>query len=374
MKPDLLLSAPCNRVRSRIRKVRDLEWNVGLLRHGQEAVGNWINVLLIDCPAFVPGHHVFCLRGSDSENKLAERVDGQSPPQNPLNSREPWVVPSVDSSPFYELFQLSLRHYSVAHVKAGVGPNIDRAQLQLLDKPAILLVPIFVLHCPERMGDPLNGVDDWTGEIISRIDLIFGTSFMVRLRLAPVYCRIPHALVWVLHPDFGAKDALKPVLRALFHLAPSPFVLSNRELPRVGFDSIHPLRPHLLDRGVINIGESLIDEFVGVCQDRFKMIGCGRWRFVLYAQGLQVAHDIVYELLALFLRVCVVKAQETFTFPVFGEEVIQQHCLCVTNVEVTGWLRRESCHHFSHDGSRERNVKRSVAFSFLLLRLLRVAL
>jgi hypothetical protein len=55
-------------------------------------------------------------------------------------------------------------------------PDVNTSEFKGLDHPLILGIPITVFVSPQGVRDALDGIDDWTCEIIRGVDFPFITA------------------------------------------------------------------------------------------------------------------------------------------------------------------------------------------------------
>ena len=154
-----------------------------LLGQAKVARGNWVNDLLVEGPDFVPFHGDDGAGGALGEDELLEALDGHAATDDTANSGHTGIVPPVDEALFNKVGQLSLRENSVLKVQTGIGPNVWFPQTELVNEPIVLVIAIHVLGGSKGVSDTFDRIDNWTGEIVSRIDIVLGAMARMRLNL-----------------------------------------------------------------------------------------------------------------------------------------------------------------------------------------------
>mmetsp|Transcript_31211 Transcript_31211/g.75918 ORF Transcript_31211/g.75918 Transcript_31211/m.75918 type:complete len:212 (-) Transcript_31211:1144-1779(-) len=112
-----------------------------------------VDLVLVRRPDFAPLHQTRALGCPHVQDERLEALDSHSPTQHAGDSRKPSVVPPLDPALVDEPLQLALREQCAHEVDAREAPQLDVAQLQVLKKPPVLMVPIGVLAVAQSVSD-----------------------------------------------------------------------------------------------------------------------------------------------------------------------------------------------------------------------------
>mmetsp|Transcript_45801 Transcript_45801/g.132141 ORF Transcript_45801/g.132141 Transcript_45801/m.132141 type:complete len:266 (-) Transcript_45801:124-921(-) len=193
------------------------------------------------------------------------------------------------------------------------------------------------------MGDALVGVDDRAAKVVGGVRLVLPTMPMVRLvDLTPVEHGVAHALVEALHVDLPADAVLQPLLRADEHLLESAQILLDGQVPALRRRPGIALDLHLVRIGIVRICLPLSDHLLHVLLQHADVVARVRRGLMLDLQQLEVFDDARLVLHLLLGRICVVESEQHLPAIYLGISGIQQRGLGVTDVQISGRLRRES--------------------------------
>jgi hypothetical protein len=149
----------------------------------------------------------------------------------------------------HEPLQLPLTQQRINKRQASKVPNLNLPQLERIQHPLVLRVPIAVLVRPQRVRNPLDRVDDGATEIIRRVDLVFVPRPVMREEVAAVNDRITHRLVRIGEGDFGADAPAESFGGTGGHFGETGEGVFRRAVAAGGGDAVHAFVAHLLTSG-----------------------------------------------------------------------------------------------------------------------------
>lgn len=148
------------------------------------------------------------------------------------------------------------------------------SKFQSIKHPVILRVSIPVLDRPKSMCDSLDGVDDWTAEIVDGVHFPLFASPMMRQRVATVDDGIAHSLVGIVHTDFGSNAPSDAFLCALFHLLEMGKIISYGSVSSLTRQSMPSLMLHFLLLSVIRICLTFFEHGDAVLIELVEVVTC----------------------------------------------------------------------------------------------------
>lgn len=100
--------------------------------------------------------------------------------------------------------QLPFTQQRINECQPSEIPHLDPPQLERIQHPVVLGVPIPILVRPQRVSDPFDRIDNRTTEVVSWVNLVFRSGTVVRQIVAAVDDGISHRLVGVTERDLGS--------------------------------------------------------------------------------------------------------------------------------------------------------------------------
>ena len=195
------------------------------------------------------------------------------------------------------------------------------------------------------MCDFLKAVDDWTGEVIGGVDDILSSSSVMGYFGCSGHDGVSHAAIISFHVDFSSHAVF--ISFSLKHKLENLKVLGYWVVAACGLLSLASLLSHDLNGSVIKIDSILLDKpSQQLVHLREVISGIGQLS-ILDTKGLKILEDGLHELSLLLDGVGVIESKNHSAFVHLGVMVVEECSLAMTDVKVSGRLRREASDDFA---------------------------
>mmetsp|Transcript_15000 Transcript_15000/g.38344 ORF Transcript_15000/g.38344 Transcript_15000/m.38344 type:complete len:425 (+) Transcript_15000:1475-2749(+) len=129
------------------------------------------------------------------------------------------VVPTTDVLLLDELEQFSLRYDGALQGEARKLPHVGPVEIKRRNEPVVRIAADFELKGTQRVGHPLEGIDEAVGVIVRRVNTPLVTASRVLRIFDAVRNGVAHAWVVALHVDLHAERDRALVKQTLAHVS-----------------------------------------------------------------------------------------------------------------------------------------------------------
>ena len=285
------------------------------------------------------------LGDADFLAELADRGGRVAAATETTQGRHARVIPAVHDAVGDEFGEATLRRDGVGQFEAC---ELDLAgslvELELFEEPVVERTVRRELEGTQRVRHALDGVGLAVSPVVGGVDRPVHAR-LVMLDLADaVHQRITHLHVLVRHVDLGTERVGAVLEFTGAHAAEQIKVLFDAAIAERGvlarFGEGTAGGGDLLGALIVDVGEALLDQFLGPVVELLEVAGGVAKVSWLIAQPAHVFDDGFNEGVFLGFGVGVVHAQHATAAEVFGDAEIRDDCLGVPNVEEAigfGW-------------------------------------
>mmetsp|Transcript_38326 Transcript_38326/g.114750 ORF Transcript_38326/g.114750 Transcript_38326/m.114750 type:complete len:387 (-) Transcript_38326:1209-2369(-) len=318
-----------------VRSIRHGQFHPGTLVNRHESFGIHINPFLILGPKFAPLHIDDSTGGSLGAHERSECFDVDAATHRPPHRGHTRIVPTGNLPLFDEPRELPLGQHCVTKINPREFLDADATKSERTLNPTILLVPIIVFGGTQGVGDPLDGIDNGTRQVVGGVRLVTLTGTMMRRQILSVQYRIAHGTVHAAHVDPGPEAERRPLLGSRAHELEVFHRLGGGLIPMGRLDPVHTFLLHLLLGSIVHVGESVPDHPLGVSSDGLEVVTGVGHHVGLDAQFAQILQDGRLILLLLLGRVGIVEPRDESTLVPSGVVIVQEQRLGVSDVKVS---------------------------------------
>ena len=209
---------------------------------------------------------------------------------------------------------------------------------------------ILELQRTDGVGHALNGILQWMGKVIHRIDAPFITRIVMNQMGDAVQDRIPHIDIRGCHidlcPEHHGAVRILPVLhfleepQVLFHRAVAVRIIFSR------FRKSSPVFADLVRIQVAHISQTLTDQQQCLLIHRIKIVRCKETAVAeISAEPFDIRFDRLDKFHFFFRGIGIVKTEIEEASVFLGQARVQDDRFCVADVQISVRLRREPCAH-----------------------------